>query len=133
MDHTPLSQNTQECIAECLNCYCTCTQTAMIQSLEEGGDYVRAEHFRLMVNCAEICKTAADFMLSNSELQAEVCSVCADVCDACGESCERVGDLDECAQACRGCAESCREMANAVGSQSETPRPSPETPARPRM
>jgi hypothetical protein len=134
MEHSPLSQEIQECIAECLNCYCTCTQTAMNQCLEEGGDHVQPEHFRLMTNCAQICKTSADFMLGSSPLYAEVCSVCADVCDACAASCERIGGMEDCAQVCRGCAESCREMGEVGRGKAEAaPRRSPETPATPRM
>ena len=112
MEHPSLSQDIQECIAECLNCYCTCTQAAMNQCLEEGGDHVQPEHFRLMVNCADLCRTTADFMLSSSSTYAEVCSVCADGCDA--------------------CAESCREMAEAVeGRTQNESRESSETPAPP--
>lgn len=114
MENTASYEDMQECIAECLDCYSVCTQTAMNQCLEEGGDHVRPDHFRLMINCAEICRTAADFMLSSSSLHTEVCAVCADVCDACAESCERVGGMEECAEACRSCAESCRQMAGAV-------------------
>ena len=83
----------------------------MNHCLEHGGKHVEPRHFRLMMNCAEICRTAADFMLSGSELHDKVCAVCADVCEACAQSCESIGGMDECVQACRLCAQSCREMA----------------------
>lgn len=63
-----------------------------------------------MINCAEICRTAADFMLSNSDMHSHICVACSEVCRACAESCEQVGDMDECVQACRACMESCRSM-----------------------
>jgi hypothetical protein len=110
-----LSQDMQNCIDECLQCYQTCTREAMNHCLETGGKHVEPNHFRLMMNCAEMCRTAADFMLSGSALHVRVCAVCADVCDACAENCEQIGDMDDCAQACRRCAQTCRQMGSPAG------------------
>ncbi|MFL6624456.1 MAG: four-helix bundle copper-binding protein [Sulfurifustaceae bacterium] len=104
----------QECIDNCIACHRVCLEMAMTHCLEHGGKHVAPEHFRLMINCAEICRTAADFMLSRSPLHRQTCAVCADVCDACAGSCEALGDMDDCVRACRLCAESCREMAGDV-------------------
>ncbi len=79
--------------------------------LEMGGPHVAPPHFRLMLDCAQICQTSADFMLRNSALHARTCAVCAEVCDACAQSCEQVGDMERCVEVCRRCAESCRRMA----------------------
>jgi hypothetical protein len=64
-----------------------------------------------MINCAEICQTSANFMLSGSELHKLTCGVCAKVCRRCAEDCERVGEMDPCVEACRACADSCERMA----------------------
>lgn len=112
-----MNQQMQQCIQECLQCYQTCRHEAMNHCLEAGGKHLEPTHFRLMVSCAEICRTAADFMLSNSQLHARICAACAEVCDACANSCEHVGDMDECVQSCRRCAESCRQMAGATSPQ----------------
>ncbi len=104
-------QNLQACIDSCRKCHQTCLQTAMTYCLEAGGKNVEAGHFRLMINCAEICQTASNFMLSNSAFSQNICSVCADVCEACATSCEQVGGMEDCVKACRECAESCRKMA----------------------
>lgn len=109
--HNAPSAEMQKCIDDCIRCYQTCLQMAMNHCLEMGGKHVEPQHFRLMINCGEICRTAADFMLSSSPLHAQTCAVCAQVCQACAQSCEQVGDMDECVQACRQCAESCRKMA----------------------
>lgn len=103
----------QQCIEHCMHCHRVCIETAMNHCLESGGRHVEPRHFRLMVNCADACRLAADFMLSSSDLHAKMCAVCADVCEACAQSCEEIGDMDECASACRQCAESCRQMAGA--------------------
>lgn len=101
----------QRCIEACKQCHDICLQTALTHCLRMGGQHVEEEHFRLMINCAEICQTTANFMLSGSSLHGAICTACAEVCDACAESCERIGGMDECVQACRHCAESCEDMA----------------------
>lgn len=82
----------------------------MNHCLELGGRHVEADHFRLMMNCAEICQTSLNFMLSGSPYSNQICGICAEICDACAESCEQLDGMDDCATACRECAESCREM-----------------------
>ncbi|MEW6167840.1 MAG: four-helix bundle copper-binding protein [Pseudomonadota bacterium] len=102
----------EACIDACQQCHNACLQAAMITCLELGEDHVEPEHFRLMLHCAEICQTAANFMLGGSPLHGHVCAACAEVCDACAQSCERIGDMEECAQACRNCATECRAVAD---------------------
>jgi hypothetical protein len=112
------SPEMQQCIKNCLDCYSACTNMAMNHCLETGGRHVEPEHFRLMVNCAAMCQTAADFMLTSSPLHAQTCGVCADVCNACAASCEDIGDMDECVRACRKCEESCKQMSAGTTSRS---------------
>lgn len=110
-----ITQNMQNCIDECLQCYQTCTREAMNHCLEAGGKHVEPKHFRLMMTCSDICRTAADFMLSGSDLHSIICAACAQVCEACAQSCEQVGDMEDCVQACRRCAQSCLQMSSAAG------------------
>jgi hypothetical protein len=112
--HHQLSQAMQNCIDDCLQCYQTCTREAMNHCLEAGGRHVEPKHFRLMMNCAEMCRTAAEFMLSSSALHARICAACAEVCDACAQNCEEIGDMDDCALECRRCAQSCLQMSSAA-------------------
>jgi len=97
----------QACIEACSHCHQACLQTAMNHCLEAGGKHVEAEHFRLMMSCAEICQTSTNFQLSSSPFHSRVC----EVCEACAVNCEKIGCMDECVKACRACAESCRQMA----------------------
>lgn len=115
MQATPASQSMQQCIDDCMRCYQVCIQTAMNQCLEMGGSHVEPDHFRLMTSCAEICRTAAHFMLSRTQSHAYVCASCAEICGACAQSCEQIGQMDECVQACRRCEQSCRQMADEQG------------------
>lgn len=106
-----ISSEMQSCIDQCLRCYQTCTSTAMGHCLEVGGEHVAPPHFKLMMACAEICRTSAHFMLIGSPHHKHVCRECAEICEECGKDCERLGDMQECVKACRSCAESCRKMA----------------------
>ncbi len=103
----------QACIEACSRCHQACLQTAMNYCLKTGGKHVEAEHFRLMMSCAEICQTSANFQLGSSRFQHSLCEVCAEVCEACATDCEKIGGMDECVEACRVCAASGREMAGA--------------------
>jgi hypothetical protein len=104
-------QNVQECIQACQACHRICLEEATHHCLEAGGKHVQPEHYRLMLSCAEICQTAANFMIGGSVHHRETCHACAIVCEACAEDCQRVGDMERCAEACRNCANLCREMA----------------------
>ena len=106
-----LSPEMQRCVDECLRCYAVCLQMAMNHCLEVGGEHVAPQHFRLMMACAEICRTSAHFMLIGSEHHRHTCAECAEICEQCARECERLGDMQECVDACRRCAESCRKMA----------------------
>ena len=119
MSHTSMSHDTkdhekmQACIDDCSLCHETCLHTAMTHCLESGGKHVEASHFKLMINCAEICQTTSNFLLSRSAFHQSICDICADVCDACAKSCEQIGGMEDCVAACRKCAESCRSTAGA--------------------
>jgi hypothetical protein len=106
------SSETLECIKDSLDCYQSCTQT-IIRCLEMGGIHAEKEHLNLLMDCAKICNTNADFMLRNSNYHPQTCGVTADICDECADTCDRFEEdfMKECARSCRRCAESCREMA----------------------
>ena len=105
-----LSEAMQDAIKACLDCHSMCLDTAMNDCLQRGGRQAEQKHLRLMLNCAELCQTSANFMLSDSPLHGRVCGVCAEACEACAKSCDQVGEMSECAEECRKCAESCRRM-----------------------
>jgi hypothetical protein len=106
--------NMQECLQNCQDCHAICTETAQ-QALQKGERH-GSDHIRLLLDCAQICQTSADFMLRGSPLHPLTCGVCAEICTTCAETCERMGASDsmmqKCAEMCRRCAESCRQMAS---------------------
>jgi hypothetical protein len=106
-----MTDDMTRCIETCLSCYKTCVSMAMTHCLELGGKHVEAAHFRLMMACAEICRTSAHFMLINTSHHKHTCKECAEICTECADDCERIGDMEECVAVCRTCADSCRAMA----------------------
>jgi hypothetical protein len=95
------------------DCHKACLQT-IPYCLQLGGMHAEANHIRLMMDCAEICQTATNFMLRGSDLHGQICGACAEVCERCAADCDRMGDdsrMAACAEMCRRCADSCRQMA----------------------
>lgn len=110
--HHQISPEMKACIEDCLRCHSACLGMASHHCLAQGGRHVEPAHFRLMLSCSEICRSAADMMLIGSQHHGRVCAVCAEICDACAKSCDALGDMADCVETCRRCAESCRRMAS---------------------
>jgi hypothetical protein len=111
-----VSDRVQKCIDECTNCHHICLATVQ-HCLKKSGKHAEPRHITLLLDCAEICQTSANFMLRGSQLHVNTCMVCAEVCTRCAESCEQFSDDEQmraCAEACRSCAESCARMASAA-------------------
>jgi len=99
-----------KCVKDCLDCYRVCLET-ISHCLEKGGKHAEAAHIATLMNCARICQTSAEFMISGSRHQNLICKTCAEVCKQCGEECSRMGDgMQNCVEACKKCSESCSGM-----------------------
>lgn len=107
------STEMDHCIEACTRCHSICVETLQ-HCLQNGGKHASADHIQLLLDCAEICQTSANFMLRGSDLHVETCAVCADICERCAKSCETMADdaaMRRCAETCRACVESCRRAA----------------------
>jgi hypothetical protein len=100
------------CIEACTDCHEICLAT-MQSCLSMGGVHARPEHIGMLLDCAQICATSADFMTRGSRLHHVTCGACAELCRACAQSCRQLGgpQMQACAEACERCAESCGRMA----------------------
>lgn len=110
---TQESSQMQACIEDCLDCHSICLET-ITYCLEQGGKHADPEHISLLMDCAEICQTSANFMLRDSLFHGFTCDICAEICEECAEDCAQFsGDeqMQACAEMCRRCAASCAEMA----------------------
>lgn len=115
--HSQMSPEMQDCITNCQDCHSICIET-INHCLQMGGEHAEPAHIRLLMDCAQICQTSADFMLRMSDVHPQTCGVCADVCEMCAADCDRFGDdevMKACADMCRKCAASCRVMAGSGG------------------
>lgn len=99
------------CIDDCLKCHVTCLSMATGLCLTKGGVHTAPAHIRIMLDCAHICVTTADFMTRGSAHHVALCLLCADICDACAKSCASMPGMEACLDTCRACAKSCRDMA----------------------
>jgi hypothetical protein len=98
-------------IHACMGCYQTCLGAAMTHCLEKGGEHAAPAHLRLMLACAEACRTAGHLMLLDDPHHARFCAECAAICEDCARDCERLGGMQPVVEACRHCAAQCRKMA----------------------
>lgn len=117
LETSTMDEQMQTCIQECLACHRICLET-VTYCLEQGGRHADLDHIRLLLDCAEICETSANFMLRGSDLHPMTCEVCAEICAECAEDCESFdGDdrMQNCAQICRRCSEICQTMVEEEG------------------
>ncbi len=108
-----LSSDMEACVRAGTECHHVCLET-VVHCLQRGGAHAAEAHVRLLLDCAQICQTSADFMLRDSSFHGATCGVCAEVCAACAVACDQFADdsdMARCAETCRTCAESCRRMA----------------------
>lgn len=108
-----IDEKMRACIRDCQDCSAICLET-VTHCLQRGGPHAEVSHIRTLLDCAEACQTAANFMLRGSDLHPRTCAVCSEACERCATSCEQFPDdemMQRCAQMCRQCAASCRSMA----------------------
>ena len=110
-----MTEELRKCIHLCQDCHTLCVQ--MIgQCLRLGGRHAAHDHIRVLMDCAQMCMIAADYLTRESVIHGRVCGVCAEICRLCAESCEQVAADDQlvkrCAEMCRRCADSCKHMAS---------------------
>jgi hypothetical protein len=113
--HT-MTREMQECIDNCTRCHAICLET-VDHCLHLGGKHADAHHITLLLDCAEICQTSANFMLRGSDQHAHICAACAEICRRCEEACRSMGSdemMRQCAEICARCADSCERMASSA-------------------
>ncbi len=97
-------------LANLAQCHESCLEGVM-HSLDEGGDFAKKEHVLWLLDCAEICIVAENFVIRGSEYAGDLLSICAFICDDCAESCKTLFNdehMKNCALVCRNCADICR-------------------------
>ncbi|MCU1644432.1 MAG: four-helix bundle copper-binding protein [Nocardia sp.] len=86
-------------------CHRTCVRQTG-ESLDLGAAHAARDHITQLMDCAAICRLAADILDRRSPWALALCELAAQACTATAESCER---LDE-----KICARTCRETAEVL-------------------
>jgi hypothetical protein len=113
--HQNMSEEMRHCIQLCQDCHAICIQT-IGHCLRLGGRHAAPDHIRLLMDCAQLCTTTADYMARESLFHDRICGLCSEICRLCADSCEQAGGDDQmvkqCTELCRRCAGSCDHMAS---------------------
>jgi len=112
------NQKIKECIDACLACMVACNHCAT-ECLKEDDVKMMAKCIQSDMECAALCRSAAELMSLGSNYSKELCKICADACNACADECEKHAEMGmehckECAEVCRRCAEACEQFAKAA-------------------
>jgi hypothetical protein len=110
-DTMPHDPSVQRCIRICVECHEACLEAL---SICVNAGHAAPAHVRILLDCAEICQTSANFLMRNSDLHRQVCTACASTCAACASSCVQFPDdeaMKRCAEICLRCAEECSKLA----------------------
>jgi hypothetical protein len=93
------------CAGECEYCAEACRR--------ESDDFDLGPCARRSQDCAQFCRTAAEFMNRESLHAADACRLCGEICQACARECERHEHehCQRCARRCRECADECHRAA----------------------
>ena len=108
----------ESCVVACGNCSRVCLGHVR-HCLELGGDHGEPAHIAGLLTCANICRTAADLMIIDSEWHPTVCDLCAQICEECADLCAAMDDMGDCVAACRQCAQACRIMVGEMASEQQ--------------
>ncbi|MHA4809400.1 four-helix bundle copper-binding protein [Flavitalea flava] len=105
-------------IDACNYCAAMCNQCA-VACLEEPGVLELKDCIRLDMECAAICRSAAEVMALNGAYAEDISELCSDICNACAEECGKHAKMGMehcrvCEEACRKCAEECMPLEQAV-------------------
>lgn len=109
--HHQMNSEMTACMDACHACQVSCLSMAATHCLEVGGRHAEPAHIKLMLDCAEICQTAINFMARESDHHQHICRECAEICRSCAASCEQLDGMENCVEACRRCADACDRMA----------------------
>ena len=117
------NQKYQTCIDACIECATVCNHCA-VSCLEEKEVEHLVKCIRLNLECAVICRGAAELMSLDSRYSKEICQLCATICNACAEICEQHANMGmdhcrECAEACNACAKETMEVYQHLASQNK--------------
>lgn len=97
-----------EYIKACLDCAVACN-TCTVACLNEPEVKSLAKCIQLNLECATVCKAAAELMTLQSTFSGRLIDLCLDVCNDCAAECGLHASMGT--EHCRICAEACLQCA----------------------
>lgn len=107
-----------KCVEACCDAMNWCNEAFVHCSRLVGKG--KAEHEKpmaLLLDCGEVCSTAAKLIARTSPLTAQICRTCLESCGLAVASCEKFDSrtMQDVAKSLRACGESCRAMLKVMG------------------
>lgn len=104
-----ITKEFQKCMEACTEAQRKCRE-ALMSCLVEGRE-LDSSLVKLLMCCAEICKSCADVCCHGSDQCAEMFDACCEVSKRCAMECEKTGEsmLKDCIMACQKASECCKK------------------------
>ncbi|MEC3919883.1 hypothetical protein [Nocardia sp. CDC160] len=102
--------NLQSAVNALLGAHRACCRQAL-DSIDAGGKHATRTHLAQLLDCADITRTAGDFLERQSTWSSALCELAAEACARTADSCDR---LDE-----HACAKACRTASNLAASMAD--------------
>jgi hypothetical protein len=103
----------RDAVTDCIDAYATCKET-IAYSLEDGGELADARLIVTLLSCSDICRTTAEFIVTEADLASDSCQFCAVVCERCAARCDQWPEDEQmrlCAEAVRRVTATCLAVA----------------------
>ncbi len=108
------------CVQACEEVHDAC-EYGVRDVLKKSTVYADVQHIGILLDCAQMARTARDFVLRQSELHDVACHACAEVCLACARKCFALGETGI-VEVCHRCAALCRNPHGLIIESSEIAR-----------
>lgn len=102
-----------KCVEACCDAMNWCNEAFLHCSrLVAKGKAEHAKPMELLLDCGEVCGTAAKLVARMSPLTVLVCRACLEGCDLCVAACSKLDGqtMRDAVKSLRACGESCRAM-----------------------
>jgi hypothetical protein len=98
------------CVRALRACHDICLRAATVDRLMISGLPVPANHIRSMLDCAEICQVAANFLVRDSDNYVRICYEAAVICRELASMSEKFDNNMNVVAACNACASACDDL-----------------------
>lgn len=109
-----------KCVEACCDAMNWCNEAFLHCSrLVAKGNAEHVKPMALLLDCGEVCGTAAKLVARMSPLTVQACRTCVEGCDLCVAACSKFDDrtMKDAVKSLRACGDSCRAMLKVMGGE----------------